>query len=179
MDNLSVKNLQFKKTSDKLHESGHKSNYFVLLNGLKVSIKIDNVYIPFGYELYNNRTVLNIEINPKKSNEHSNIYSYISSFENEFADVKNIKSKEMLHDIDGKEYYHNMRKSKGGYIIRTYVYGMPEIYMMIGKFKNLITSSSIKNTISNIELYIGTVWITDTDYGFVWYIKNIEVVKSL
>jgi hypothetical protein len=71
-----------------------------------------------------------------------------------------------------------MRKSKGGYIMRSYVFGSPEIFTMIGNYKNRLTSVDIKNTVSNVDLEMGTFWINDNNYGFIWYVKKIEVLYT-
>ena len=180
LEKLSVKHLRFKKTAEKLTE--HKRNYIIFDSSEnKVSIVLEKVTIPFGYEPFNGRNILNIEINPKSGNAHHNIYSHIKSFEKEFDTnvQENIKFEELKKDIEGKGYYYNIRKSKGGYIIRAYVFGNPEIYMMSGKFKNLMTSSDIKQTVANVTLELGSLWVNDTNYGFIWYAKSIEVLYNI
>lgn len=177
LEMLSVSTIKFKKTKDKLTE--HKKNYIMSnWKGEKISIILNNVKIPFGYEKYNSANILNIEIEPKKSNEHTNIYAYIKAFENDFIDQDNIKFEELSKEINGKGYYPNMRESKGGYILRAYIFGSPSIYAMIGNFKNLLTSSDIKQTIANIKLELGSLWVNDNNYGFVYYVKEIEVLRN-
>ena len=177
LENLSVATIKFKKTKDKLTE--HKKNYIMSnWKGERISITLTNVKIPFGYEKYNSTNILNMEIEPKKHNEHNNIYSYIKAFEKEFIDQDNIKFGDLQKEIDGKGYYPNMRESKGGYILRAYVFGNPTIYSMIKDFKNLLTSADIKQTIANVKLELGSLWVNDTNYGFVYYIKEIEVIRN-
>jgi hypothetical protein len=175
---MNVKNLIFKKTKTDIIE--HKKNYVLLgSDGNKITLIIKKCLLPFGYETFNNKYILNIEITPKKDNEHHNIFAQIDTFEKEFIEQINIKNKEICEDIEGKGYYPNMRKSKCGYIIRSYIFGNPEIYTMIGNFKNKLTSIDIKNTVSNIELELGTFWITDNNYGIIWYVKKIEVLYNI
>jgi hypothetical protein len=178
IEKISVRQLRFKKTKDKLTE--HKKNYIISdFSGNRVSVVLEKVIIPFGYESFNNKFILNVEINPKSGNSHYNIHSHISTFENDFVNPENINSEEIIKDIEGKGYYNNMRKSKGGFILRAYVFGNPEIYMMSGKFKNLMTSADIKQTVSNVTLELGSFWVNDNNYGFIWYVKNIEVLHSV
>lgn len=177
LQNLSVKDLNFKKTKEKMSE--HKKNYIITSKkGERIKIIINKGIIPFGYESYNGTNVLNIEINPELGNDHYNIFSYIQSFESEFVEKNNIQCNQVNNDIEGKEYYLNMKKSKGGYIIRSYVFGNPEIFININKFKTLLTSNDIKKTIANIELALGTLWINDNNYGFLWYVRKIEVLHN-
>jgi hypothetical protein len=176
MDKLDLEEVIFIKT--KKNTEKNTETYVMIGENEKITINLNKVRIPFGYENYNNKDVLNIELSPKKNNSHYNIYSYIYGFEEMLSDRKNIKNKELRKKLSGKTYYPNMRESKCGYIVRSYKYSSPEIYMMNGGFKTDLTSLDIGKTISNVELELGSLWISDTSYGFVWNIKKIEVLYS-
>lgn len=174
---LSVKKLKFKKTKDCI--GAHTKNYAITnFKNERIKITIQNVNIPFGYEDYEKKKILNIEINPKKYNDHHNIKSLISEFENEFSDSNNFYGSELKNDVSGKGYYNNMRDSKGGAIIRCLIFGSPEIYTYMGKFKTMMTSKDIPKTICNVEIELGTMWITENNYGISWYVKKIEILHS-
>jgi len=178
LSELSTKKLNFKKTKE--NSEGYVKNYAIISkDNTRVKVSLKKIQIPFGYEDFNGRKILNIEINPKKNNDHHNIKSLIKEFENEFVDQKNIYNTELKEDIMGKGYYNNMRSSKGGYIIRCFVFGSPEIYSNVGNFKSLMTSKDIVKTVSNVEIELGTLWITENNYGFSWYIKKIEILYGL
>jgi hypothetical protein len=175
LSELSIKKLKFKKTKDCI--GAITKNYSITnFKNEKIKILLKNINIPFGYEDYNGKKVLNIEINPKKYNEHNNIKSFISAFESEFADINNFHGSDLKTDLTGKGYYNNMRDSKQGSIIRCLIFSQPEIYANIGKFKTLMTSKDIEKTISNIEIELGTLWITENNYGVSWYVKKIEIL---
>jgi hypothetical protein len=55
---------------------------------------------------------------------------------------------------------------------------MPEIYLNMGKFKNLLTLSDITKTKANVELELAMVWLNEHNYGIIWRIKEIEVLYS-
>jgi hypothetical protein len=177
LNQLSIKNLLFKKIKDKVGE--YRKNY-ILLNSLgeKIKITLNNVTIPFGIEKYNSTNILNIEISPKKSNDHYNINAIITAFESELSNIELIRDKELKKELEDKGYYQNIRESKDGYIIRCHVLHMPEIFMMIGKFKNLLTMSDVKKTKATVELELSLMWINDNNYGIIWSIKNIEILTS-
>jgi hypothetical protein len=177
LNQLSIKNLSFKKTKDKIGE--YRKNYIPLnIKGEKIKIKLENVTIPFGMEKYNSSNIINIEISPKKNNDHHNYHAIISSFEKEFTDLDLIKNKELKKELIDKQYYNNMRDSKDGFIIRTHLFNMPEIYLNMGKFKNLLTLSDITKTKANVELELAMVWLNEHNYGIIWRIKEIEVLYS-
>ena len=178
LPDLSVKKLKFKKTKDNI--GGYVKNYSIVsADSTRIKMALKKVCIPFGYEDFNGKKIVNIEINPKKNNDHHNIKASIKNFESEFTDSNNIYNTELKEDIIGKGYYNNMRSSKGGYIIRCYVFGSPEIYSMVGNFKSLMTSKDIEKTVSNVEIELGTMWITENNYGFSWYIKKIEIMYGI
>jgi len=43
----------------------------------------------------------------------------------------------------------------------------------------MMTSNDIKKTIANVEMELGIVWITDNNYGYLWFLKEIQVLSSL
>ena len=147
---------------------------------------MENVDIPFGVETYEKKNILNIEIIPKRSNQQYNYYAIISHFEKEMTDQSNFKYEKLSREIDGKGYYPNIRESKEGYIIRTHIFHVPEVFIMSsGKDKNIKnikdkrTLQDVSKIKANIELELGTLWITDNNYGYLWYVKRIEILHSL
>jgi hypothetical protein len=165
---VNIKNIKFKKSSEKSKE--YKINYILTYNNKKPIIRLENVHIPFGCETYNGKQIINIEINSKK--KHYNEYAIINGFENQLANISNYLDKDVIHYIENKE-------SKLGHIIRTHVFFTPEIFCNIGGFKSTMTTNDIKNTMTNVDLELGTFWITDNNYGITWTIKKIEVLRSL
>jgi len=158
----------------------HINHYLVLHKSKKISFMLKNIKLPFGYETFNSHTILNIEINPKKNNYHYNMYVLLSGIEKTIQDLQTTEniSSSLKSDIDGKGYYPNMRESKEGYIVRSYVMSPPKIYAKIGTYEMSLTPADIKNTIANVIIELGIIWITDHNYGILWALKEIHVVSS-
>ncbi len=175
LNELEFKNLTFKKTKNSAKKI---LNYLVLSQKKKIKIILKSVLIPFGYEFFNGHNILNVEINPNKNNEHYNMYVCINRFEDIFKILydSDYCPENLKQDIENKGYYNNMRESKEGYIIRCYVIGMPKIYTKNGGNEILLTHKDVKNTVSNIEIDFGILWISENNYGILWYIKEIEII---
>lgn len=179
---LDTKKIIFKK----LKENNDIANYLMLNeNKKKPVIYLEKVYIPFGVEKYNGKSIVNIEINPKKNNIHYNYYSIITEFEEEFKKKDTITYKKLLTDIENKGYYPNIRESKSGYIIRSNIFTIPEIYCKItGKdktqsIKQKMNIKDINKVKANIELELGSLWVNQNNYGIMWYVKKIEVLYAM
>lgn len=180
---INLNELKFKK----LKQKTDVSNYLITnFENKKVTVILENIDIPFGVEIYEKKHILNIEINPKKSNQQYNYYAIISGFEQEISNLENFKYEKLLRDLEGKGYYPNIKKSKEGYIIRTHIFNTPEVFTMLsGKDKSVRNIKDnrilqdVKKVRANIELELGTLWINDNNYGFSWYVKQIEILHSL
>jgi hypothetical protein len=156
----------------------NKKNYPIRnKDNQKITLSLKGVIIPFGSEKFNNQYIVNIEL-PNRINEHYNTYVEIYNFETDL-EQKKINDKDILKDIEGKTYHANIRDSLKGRIIRTYLHGNPEIYSIIGNKKFLMTSSELKKTFCDIELYLGIFWITQEEYGILWYIDNIKIIHNI
>lgn len=172
---LNVNQIKFKKTKNM--NNYHGKSYILFSNNLsKTEIKLKKVYLPFGIEIFNKKAILNVEIYPKKSNEENNMYAMLYSFENELKDKTKFPN-DIKNEINELTYYNFMKSNNNnGYLIRTHMSPNPEIYAMIGKFKNALTSKDIKDVKCNIDLELGTFWINDVNYGITWFVKRIEVI---
>lgn len=180
---LQLKNLLFKKVKDKTEV---KSYIIKKKEGGKQTIILKNVNIPFGPEKYNNNTVLNIEIDPKKNNVHHNYHAVISGFEKELANRDNFWDKKLLLDTENKGYYPNMRESKEGYILRAYIFTEPEVFSMVSgrdktvkNIRNKMSMRDVEKIKGNVEIELGSLWVNDNNYGFIWYVKKIQVLYSI
>lgn len=150
-------------------------------NKKKPRIKLNNVYIPFGVEKYKKYNIINFEIRPKQSknhdHDHYNIYSILSGFENEISDKLNLPN-EVEKEIGENKYSKNLRESKCGYIIRSHIFSTPKIYTIISGFEYSLMTQDINNTIANVDLELGMFWISEDSYGYVWYVKEINVLGN-
>lgn len=184
--NLNLSDIKFKKIKEADKNGTHLISYSISNKEKKrPSIQLNNICLPFGPEKFNNNTILNIEIDPKKSNVHYNYKAIISGFETEFTNRDNFSDKKLLKDIDGKGYYPNLRESKEGFIIRSYIFSEPEVFSMMSgkdkskKFKNKLSVKDTVGVVANINLELGTLWINENNYGLLWYVKKVEVLHSI
>lgn len=165
--------LKYKKTKETLN---FKKNYIIFNDiGKRVSLKLNKVNLPFGIESYNGKSILNIQIIPESSNEHYNLYSAIAGLEKQFSKIEKFVDKKITDDIDEKGYYPNMRDDRVGNIIRTYIFTQPNVFSSLGK----MTLADTKKVKANVEIELGSIWITENNYGILWYVKSIEILYSL
>jgi hypothetical protein len=130
-----------------------------------INIHIDNIFIPFGIEKYNNKIILNIEL--IESNNNNNIISKIDSIENQLE--KHFKNIGLIKSL---------KKSKLGYILRTHFMKLTECYILKkNEEKIIIDESNLQNTECEINLLIKGIWITENNYGLYIIINNIRVIK--
>lgn len=183
---LNLLEMKFKKSKEVEINSEHLIYYTIIdKNKKRPSIYLNSVNIPFGPEKYNNKYILNIEINPSKSNIHYNYKAIISGFEAEFGKKENFHYEKLLKDIEGKGYYPNLRDSKEGVIIRSYIFTEPEVFSMMSgkdktiKFKNKLSLKDANKVVANVKLELGQLWINENNYGIIWYVREIEVLYSI
>jgi hypothetical protein len=179
LENINVKNLTFIKTKTK---SKNNISYIITNNSKKIQIELKNISIPFGIEYFNGKTIVNIEINPNIDNYQYNLYSIISGFELNIQNInfENNKNFSLKNDINNKGYYPNIRESKFGYIVRCYINSSLNIWTTDTlENKMFLSIENIKNTISNVKLELGILWINENNFGIIWYLKDIEIVKIL
>jgi hypothetical protein len=171
LSDIEFKNLKFMKTNGKKKDN---INYLILDNAKKITISLKNINIPFGVELYKNKKVINIEINDKDSNDLYNECIEILSFEKYLSEKKFNNQFNITNDVMEKQYYHNIRQSLKGYIIRCYIENA-KIYTIQNDYEILINDDCLKNTKCDVILELGNLWINEINYGIIWYIKEIQI----
>lgn len=169
---LKFTNLKFKKEKDKIGE--YNKSYSIHSNdNKKIILNLQNIIIPFGVENYKSSKILNIDIDVKKNEEHLLYFNMINELENELR----------THFIDPlfehKKYVSCLKEHTNGFTLRTHIYTKPEIYIMLGKYKNSLSFSELKRSIANIDIELSLVWLFDDKYGIVWTVKNIEVLNYM
>ncbi len=179
LEKISLSKLVFNETCSKKNIEKDKQLYALsdCDDGKQMEIILKNVTVPFGYESYDKKTILNIEINPDKNNDHHNIYSLLAEFERGLSDKK-IKDKSIKNNISEKEYHSNMRKSEFGYIIRGIIQTNTNLFATINGFKTPITSQDLPKTKCNVTLGLSLLWISKSHYGISWNVKSVELLGS-
>jgi hypothetical protein len=164
----------------KIYLIPEKKGYRVAYTGSKIIIEIPSCYMPFGIEKYNNKEILNIYIDTKKSNEIYNSYVDIKSFENAFDTIRT-KNEEIklpdgfLKEIESSTFYHNIISEKIGEKMRLHVKKNLEIFKMENGKKILLTSADIKGKNAKLRIELNSIWIHGGNYGLVWYVNQIEM----
>jgi hypothetical protein len=140
------------------------------------------VYLPFGMELYNNKHILNFEINIDKNNDSYNFYALIYKFENilqnldknEIDDL-NIKTnhQNILNLIKGQQFVSCIKNGLKGYLIRSYINQGIEIKSNDG---NYFTFNQLKGQNVKLTIDIGNLWIMSDTYGYILNITNIIIL---
>ncbi|AYV78813.1 MAG: hypothetical protein Edafosvirus36_3 [Edafosvirus sp.] len=160
-----------------------KKNYRILFSGKKLKINSLKVKIPFGTEKYNNKDIVNIElINYKKTNGNYNFYSSIKQIDYIFKhlleddihnNLKNTLPYGFEKEIAGKHYMSCIKENenvKFNPLLRTHLKNT-----VITKNNNHMTKFEIKGTYAKVELELGSLWTTPTNYGIIWFINKISI----
>ena len=143
----------------------------------QIRLTLNNVLLPFGTEKYNDKNIINIELE-KDNNTHNNYISILDSIENK------VKNKEINLDINAlqnlinKTFLPTMKTSKLGYLLRTHLLSSTEIFILKkNNDKLLIDSSNLNNSTCNLSLLLKGMWITESNYGLYWEINSIQVLS--
>jgi hypothetical protein len=142
----------------------------VLSENKKIKFTLNNIVIPFGVEIYNQKELLNIEIQPK-NNESYNYISIIESIENKILNSK-------LDILKNKNFISSIKDSKYGKILRTHLIKDPEIYIKSKTDTKInLMKSNLKNSESNVNISLKGIWIKDDNYGLYWSLSDCEIIK--
>ncbi len=180
MDKIDISEINFVKIKNSINykqqkNGKYKKNFLILDNeNKKISFEINNIKTPFGIENYNEQKILNIIIDPNKYNQHHNLIININKLE---SDLNNKKFTNKIIDIDIKDKkYHSILKynpNNNNYILRTHIIGIPNIYTTINNKKFIVSEDDIKDKNLNVQLEISSMWITDDQFGFLFYAKEM------
>ena len=142
-----------------------------------VKLTLNNVLLPFGVEKYNDKNIINLELE-NNNNTHNNYISVIDAIENK------VKNKDINIDINchqnliNKTFLPTFKKSKLGYLLRTHLLSNTEIYILKkNNDKMLIDSSNLSNATCDLTISLKGIWIKDDSYGLYWSLSECEIVK--
>ena len=141
-----------------------------------LTINLSNVLLPFGCEKFNDKLILNIEL--ENNNINNNILSILSQIEDNFKNNKLKSNLQTINNIKNKGFNSILKKSKLGNIIRTHISKSTDIFI---KKKNdekmVIDYSNLTNSNCNIDLFIQGFWTNENSYGLYITVKSIEIIK--
>ena len=142
-----------------------------------IRIKLENVFIPFGVETYNNKYILNIEFETK-SNIHNNYISTLSNLENKIINKIYQTEVNVESCLVNKKFISSLKPSVLGNILRTHISDSTDIYILKkDSSKMQLDKDNLKGTNVNIELTLKGIWINDETYGFYWNVGNVQIIK--
>lgn len=151
-----------------------KKNYLVheRKNNTLVPIifKLENVYCPFGVEKYQFKEIVNFEFKDKSTN---------NTVLNSFSKIKQLD--EFLCDRDeflNKNYLSCLRqRSNYPWTIRTHIKQKKNLSTIVkDKNNNEHTILDIVCKKCNVYLELSSLWCTDSNYGIVLCINEIELL---
>ncbi len=142
-----------------------------------IRIKLENVFIPFGVEKYNNKYILNLEFEIK-SNIHNNYISILSNLENKIVNKKYETEVNIESCLVNKKFISSMKTSILGHILRAHISDTTDVFILKKDSTHMsIDKENLKGTNVNIELTLKGVWINDDSYGFYWNVGNVQIIK--
>ena len=155
---------------------GTKNFYILQKDNNNIEIKLDNVYLPFGSEKYNDKLIVNFEL--ENNNINNNIISKLTGLENNIKDGNIIFDNINKNIILSKGLLSSIKKSKCGNIIRTHLLKNSEIYITKKNGEKMtIDHTNLQHTYCDVNLDLKGIWITENSYGFYITIKSIKITK--
>lgn len=150
-----------------------KSSYHLSIKGNRIDVLGPKLFVPFGIEEYNGKRILNIELDPTKSNEEYNLIVLLENIEKFFIGLSDQSNHCVynpnipLNSFIGKYYIHNMKKRYEKVHIRTHLMDNDK-HIVLGNLRGKYISA---------KLILDRVWVNKSDYGILWYITNINVIE--
>ena len=142
-----------------------------------IKIKLNNIFIPFGVEKFNNKHILNLEFD-KNINTHNNYISVLSSVENKINNKTYDTEINVESILINKLFTTSLKESILGHILRTHITDSTEIFILKKDLSKMpIDKENLKGTNVNIELTLKGMWVNDEKYGIYWNINNIQIIK--
>ena len=154
------------------------ANKFLLLlyENKNIEINLFNVYLPFGCEKFNDKLILNIEL--EDNNNNNNIISKMISLEENIKNGNIFIPFQTKNLLKTKGFTPNIKKSKLGYIIRSHILKNTEIFLKTKNNGKLdIDYINLVNTTCNIKGLIKGCWFNDNSYGLYITLNSVEIVK--
>lgn len=142
-----------------------------------IKIKLNNIFIPFGLEKFNNKHILNLEFD-KNINTHNNYISVLTSLENKIINKTYETEINVESNLVNKSFTKSIKDSILGFILRTHLSDSTEIFILKKDLSKMpIEKENLKGTNVNIELTLKGLWINDEKYGLYWNVNNIQIIK--
>lgn len=149
-----------------------KKGGYRLLHGInKIRIITPIIYIPFGFESYQKKEILNLLINDNNNDQHNFIY-YITTLEQYLRDPKHIIHPNYKTDIYNKTYINTLKENNGNHLLRINVRNSDNVDIR-DKNGKLIFKHDIIHKTCRCVIELSNVWIYGDNYGLKWNLSNI------
>ena len=142
-----------------------------------IKFKLENIFLPFGVEKFNNKYILNLEFE-KTSNIHNNYISTLQLFEKNILEKKYESEINIESILINKKFLSSLKDSKLGNILRTHISDSTSVFILKKDSSKMeIDKENLKGTTTNIEITLKGLWINNDTYGFYWNINSIQITK--
>jgi hypothetical protein len=163
---------------DKFIFKKNKNNNYTILSkrGKRIRFKLKGIYIPFGIEQYNDKSIINFLLDPSKqkdNNNHNNIVN-LKKYIKYFIKLKD----EQYFDFEDKDFYNFLTEEDNDrLLLRTYLGNGIRITKknLIGEYD--IKTISLKNKIVNVKFEFGSLWYNNSikKYGINIFATDIII----
>ena len=151
-----------------------KNGYRLTHNMSKIRIETPFLNIPFGFEIYQKKEILNLLIQ-EDNNDKNNFIHDIKNLENYISSPVHILHPNYIGDIDGKTYVSALRNNNGnGYIMRINVKNSNNINIVDIK-GNLVYKNDIVRKNCKCVIELSNIWLYGDKYGPIWNLVSIIV----
>tara|TARA_Y100000780_G_C13475755_1_gene336473 strand:- start:139 stop:630 length:492 start_codon:yes stop_codon:yes gene_type:complete len=139
-----------------------------------IKFKLKSVYLPFGREIYNKKSIINISINENNNINHNNIV-ILKKYSKIFSKLKELDID--YYNLKNKEYYEFINEKDNFYNIRCYLSNKCKIKH--NKYIGEYDINNLTKKIINANLEIGSLWYNEkiNKYGINVYITDIVVLN--
>jgi hypothetical protein len=187
-DNIEYVETQ-KKESFIFKRNKTTGNYSIYDNNAKrIQLTINNVFLPFGLETYNDSDVLNLQLSDTNNYQHNNIII----LKNINDKLESLANENPYLTLDGLEYYHilredvykNDKKNKKNkkdnkdikkYLMRSYL--KKGVNITHKQLFGTYDKRNLKSKFCNIVIELGSLWKNDKSYGCTIYVSSIKVLN--
>jgi hypothetical protein len=142
-----------------------------------IKFKLDNIFLPFGVESFNNKYILNLELE-STSNTHNNYISTLLSLEKKILEKKYNSEINIESVLVNKKFVSSIKDSKLGNILRTHITDSTKIFILKKDSSKMdIDKENLKGTTTNLIISLKGLWVNDDTYGFYWNVNSVQITK--
>lgn len=148
----------------------------------RISLNIDDVYLPFGREHYNNKLLLNGIINDSTNYNRNNIVT-LQRIIDTFIFLRDTDDGKYKYNINDKKFFSFLKDEPGEdtdikkYRLRLYIkYGAKVTHL---RYIGELDYDQLKGKKCNLQIELGSLWVNDStaQYGINLYVTHIKILN--